>query len=160
MHQFTAVLEIIGVNPFVFIPSEILETLFIQSGKNKGTIPIKGTINGKLYQQTILKYRGEWRLYVNTSMLKHSPKRIGEIIEVVISFDPTDRTITPHPKLIAGLDKNLKAKKVFESLSPSLRKEIVRYIAHLKTEESIDRNVQRAINFLLGKERFIGRDHP
>ncbi|WP_165818071.1 hypothetical protein [Flavobacterium sp. 103] len=26
--------------------------------------------------------------------------------------------------------------------------------------ESIDKNVLRAVNFLLGKERFIGRDKP
>ena len=33
-------------------------------------------------------------------------------------------------------------------------------IANLKTEKSVERNVTRAINFLLGKERFVGRDKP
>jgi len=47
-----------------------------------------------------------------------------------------------------------------DSLRPSLQKEIVRYISFLKTEESIDRNVDNAIQFLLGKKRFIGRDKP
>jgi len=27
-------------------------------------------------------------------------------------------------------------------------------------EKSVERNVIRAINFLLGKERFVGRDRP
>ncbi|MCB0523292.1 MAG: YdeI/OmpD-associated family protein [Saprospiraceae bacterium] len=75
MHHFTASLEIIGVNPFVFVPPEILQ-------------------------------------------------------------------------------------EIFDALPASRRKEIVRYIANLKTEESVERNVSRAIGFLLGKERFIGRDKP
>ena len=57
-----------------------------------------------------------------------------------------------------ALIKNKQAKDVFDGLAPHLQKEIIRYIANLKTEESIDRNVKKAVQFLLGKERFIGRD--
>ena len=160
MHKFNAKLEIIVGNPFVFVPSKILNEVFQQANKNKGAIPIRGTINKKKYQQTLLKYSGEWRLYVNMKMLKNSPKRIGEIIEVEIEFDPSDRTIKPHPKLTKALTDNIKAKAVFENLSPSKQKEIIRYISNLKTENSIDKNVTRVINFLLGKERFVGRDKP
>jgi hypothetical protein len=38
--------------------------------------------------------------------------------------------------------------------------EIVRYLANLKTEKALDTNIDKAINFLLGKERFVGRDKP
>ena len=160
MEKFSAILEIIDGNPFVFLPVEILEKIFFQAGKNKGGIPVRGTINHQAFQQTLVKFRGDWRLYINMEMLKDSPPRIGETIELTLSFDPADRSIEPHPKLIAALNKNKKAKSVFESLSPSKQKEIVRYISFLKTEESIDRNVKRAIHFLLGKQRFVGRDKP
>ncbi|WP_107039152.1 YdeI/OmpD-associated family protein [Brumimicrobium mesophilum] len=160
MNQFNAKLDIIVGNPFVFVPSEILNSIFEKANKNKGTIPIRGNVNGKPYQQTLLRYSGEWRLYINMKMLKDSPKRIGEIIEVEIEFDPSDRTIKPHPKLVNALTENKEANNVFESLSPSYQKEIVRYISFLKTEKSLEKNVNRAINFLLGKERFIGRDKP
>ncbi len=160
MYKFNAILEIIVGNPFVFIPSEILDEVFRKANKRKGYIPVKGTINGKSYQQTLVKYSGDWRLYVNMEMLKNSPKRIGEEIEVGIEFDPSDRTIEPHPKLTKALSENKEAKEVFDELSPSRQKEIVRYISHLKSEKSIDKNVTRAIHFLLGKERFVGRDKP
>lgn len=160
MLRFNAQLEIIVGNPFVFIPQDILQDLFLQAGKNKGPIPVLGTINKKPYQQTLLKYSGHWRLYINMKMLKDSPRRIGEIIEVEIDFDPSDRTIKAHPKFSHALNKNGQAKNVFNSLSPSKQKEIVRYISNLKTEESVSRNVDRAINFLLGKGRFVGRDKP
>ena len=160
MEQFSAQLEIIVGNPFVFVPQNILNSLFHQAQKDKGTIPIHGTINGKAYQQTLVKYSGDWRLYVNMNMLKNSPKRIGEVIHVEVEFDPSDRTILPHPQLVQALKEHPEANDVFQKLSPSKQKEIVRYIDQLKTEASIHKNIIRAINFLLGKGRFVGRAHP
>lgn len=156
--SFSAVIGIIGINPFVFVPETILTDLFSEFGKDKGPIPVKGTINGKAYQQTLVRYAGDWRLYINTKMLPKSPERIGEKVEVNIEVDFSDRTIHPHPKLSEALKENKQANAVFENLAPSLQNEIVRYIANLKTEASIERNVDKAIGFLLGKERFIGRD--
>ncbi len=158
--RFNATIDMIGINPFVFVPEEILIELFKQSGKDKGHIPIKGTVNGKEYIQTLVKFKGSWRLYINTEIVKNSPKRIGETIEVTVEFDPADRTIEPHPKLIKALKENPNAKAVFDNLSRSGKHEIVRYISYLKTEESIDRNIIRAIDFLQGKGRFVGRDKP
>jgi len=160
MYEFKATLEIIGINPFVSIPAAILGHIFRDANKDKGPIPVCGTINGKNYTQTLVKYSGEWRLYINTAMLPDSPKKIGENIAVAIQFDPVDRSIMHHPKLTKALNNNEEAKKVFDSLPPSRQKEIARYISFLKSEESIEKNVEKAIGFLLGKNRFIGRDKP
>lgn len=156
-YSFNAVIEIIGINPYVQIPDIILKEIFIQAGKDKGYIPVKGAVNGLPYLQTLVKYNGIWRLYINLSMLKNSPKRFGEAIEVTIEYDSSDRTIKPHPKLIEALNNNEIAKSKFDSLSPSAKKEMVRYITLLKTEESRDRIIERAINYLLGKSTFIGK---
>ncbi|MBT1705899.1 YdeI/OmpD-associated family protein [Chryseosolibacter indicus] len=160
MYRFKASLDIIGINPFVFVPDEILQQIFEDAGRSKGPIPVCGTVNGVKYMQTLMKYGGHWRLYINTTMLADSPKRIGESIEITIKFDKKDRSIAPHPKLVKALKANKDAKKVFDALSPSKQKEIVRYISLLKSEESIVTNVERAIGFLLGKNRFVGRDKP
>lgn len=157
MHQFKAILSIIGINPYISVPDNILTAIFQQAQKSKGPIPVCGTVNGLPYQQNLVRYKGEWRLYINTSMLKNSPKRIGETLDITITWDASDRTISPHPKLMSALAKNPKAQEKLESLPKSLQKEIIKYISSLKTEESIDRNVQRAIDFLLGKGYFIGR---
>ena len=158
--KFTAVLHIIGINPFVFVPPAILAAIFKTAGRDKGPIPVSGTINDTPYRQTLVRYKGDWRLYINTTMLKKSPERIGEKIKVTIVVDTTDRSIQPHPKLVKALKADPGARKVFDGLRPSLQHEIVRYIDNLKTPESVDRNVAKAIAFLLGKERFIGRDRP
>lgn len=160
MVKFKAKIEIIGVNPFVYLPKNLLLQIFEQAGKDKGYIPIKGMINNQPYKQTLVKYSGEWRLYINTSMLKNSPKRIGEVVEMTVSFDPESRAIEPPENFTKALDKNEEAKAIFNNLSASKKLEIVRYLARLKTEETRDKNIIRAINFLLGKERFVGRDKP
>lgn len=155
---FSAVIELIGINPFVYLPEEILQAVFKQADKSKSPIPVQGTINMKPYRQTLVKYAGAWRLYINLKMLDRSPSRIGELIEVTIAFDPTERSVTAHPALLRALLAYPEAKQVFDSLQTSLQKEIIRYISFLKTEKSIDHNVKKAIDFLLGKGRFIGRD--
>jgi hypothetical protein len=91
-------------------------------------------------------------------MLHHSPKRIGEIIKISVAYDPEPRLTIPHPGFSKALNGNKEAKVVFDGLPPSRRAEIVRYLKNLKTEKALEKNIQRAINFLMGKERFVGRD--
>lgn len=160
MHSLKAKIEIIGINPYVLLPDNVLAAIFKEAGKDKGPIPIKGTVNDQPYIQTLIKYSGAWRLYINTTMLKNSPKRIGELISITVGFDPAERIIKPHPKLTEALKSNKEAKSAFDNLRPSAQLEIVRYISNLKSDESINRNVAKAINHLLGKERFVGRDKP
>lgn len=160
MQNFKAELQIIGINPFVFLPKEVLLYIFEKAQKDKGAIPIKGSINGNPFKQTLVRFKGDWRLYINLKMLKNSPKRIGEVISVSVDFDPENRSIPPHPKFLNALNENSEAKSVFDKLRPSLQKEIIRYIASLKTETSIEKNIEKAIQFLLGNARFVGRDKP
>jgi hypothetical protein len=160
LQQFKAKIELIGINPFVFVPETILTEIFRQSGKEKGYIPVRGSVNRKSYKQTLVKYSGDWRLYINTTMLKDSPKRIGEVIAVTIQHDVEDRTIKPHPAFEKALNADKEAKKVFDGLPASRKKEIVRYIAALKTPASVSKNIERAIGFLTGSNGFVGREKP
>ncbi|MFL9832686.1 YdeI/OmpD-associated family protein [Chryseobacterium terrae] len=154
---FTTKLEIIGINPFVFIPNEILNELFETSGKNKSPIPVKGTINGREFRQNLMKYLGEWRLYINLTMLKDSPKRIGEMLEISVEFDDSDRTVSIHPDLEKAIKENSVALQNFENLIPSRKLELIRYINNLKTEISIQRNIEKIVKHLNGETDFFGK---
>lgn len=156
-NHFTAKLEIIGINPFVFLPEEILAAVFENSGKNKSPIPVKGTVNGKEFKQNLMKYKGEWRLYINVTMLKDSPKRIGETVDIFIEYDNSERKISMHPDLEKAINENPVALKNFEKLTPSRKSELIKYINHLKTEKSIQRNIQKIIQHLKGETDFFGR---
>ena len=139
------------------LPEKVLAYVLKQAGKEKGPIRVRGSVNGDPYRQTLLRYKGAWRLYINGLMLKNSPKRIGEKIVIAIEFDPEDRAIPIPPKLALALRQDKNAAAAFRQLTPSRRFEIVRYIAALKTEDNVDRNVERAILHLKGKTGFAGR---
>lgn len=156
--SFTAKLDIIGINPFVLVPQRILHSIFKQAGKERSPIQVRGTVNDVSYKQNLVKHLDVWRLYINTTMLKKSPERIGERIEITIEFDPDPRTIETPPAFIKALKANKEASKVFKGLNASTQKEIVRYLANLKSKESLEKNIVKAIQFLLGKERFVGRE--
>jgi hypothetical protein len=160
MIRFRAKIEIIGVNPFVFLPERVLNEVFKQANKNMGKIPVKMKIDAYEFEQTLVKWKGAWRLYLNTPMRKAAQKDVGDIADFEIAYNPIKRVIPIHPKFEKALKDNKKAKEIFTSLRPSLQLEMIRYFSFLKTEESVDRNVNKAIQFLLGKGKFVGRDKP
>ena len=155
---FSAKISVIGINPYVLVPQPVLKKIFIDAGKNKGPIPVKGTLNNKKFIQTLVKYSGRWRLYLNTPMRKAAGIDVGDVAVVKIEFDAKPRAISMHPKLLRALHTNKTAADAFGMLSPYRQKEIMRYINSLKSEDSVDRNVIKTILHLEGRERFAGRD--
>src|SRR5262249_13195314 len=149
-----------GVNPYVLVPKEILEYLFSAAGRTKGPIPLQVMINKTEFDQTLVRYSGKWRLYLNTPMRKLAKNDVGDIIIISLDYNSKDRIVPLHPIFEQLLSKNKKAKEIFEKLAPSRQKEISRYLNNLKTDQAIQKNVVRAINFLQGRERFVGRDNP
>jgi len=160
MKSFSAKILKIGVNPYVLVPKDVLECLFSEAGRTKGPIPLRIMINKIEFDQTLVRYSGKWRLYLNTPMRKVAKKDVGDIIVISLDYNSKNKVVPLHPQFEQLLNRNKKAKETFEKLSPSRQKEISRYLNHLKTEEAIKKNVIRAINFLEGRERFVGRDNP
>ena len=158
MRSFSAKIYIIGINPYVLLPSSVLKYIFQKAGKDKGAVPVQLKIRDKDFIQNLVKYSGKWRLYLNTPMRKVANKDVGDIIDIHIDFDPRPRTTSIHPRLKKAFKENSQAKKAFDRLSPSRQKEILRYINFLKSVESVDKNIERAISQLTANKPFIGRE--
>ena len=134
------------------VPEDVLNTLFKEADKNKGPIPVRSTLNGKRFVQTLVKYQGAWRLYLNTQMRQDAGIDVGDDATVEIEFDPEPRIIPTHPKFAHALAKNKEAKVAFDQLAPSRQKEILRYLNSMKTEESLVRNIEKVIQYLSGEK--------
>lgn len=160
MQNFTAQIFIIGVNPYVTLPPALLQSIMKAAEKDKGPIPVRLRINDKAFTQTLVKYAGEWRLYLNMPMRRAAGKDVGDEITLAVEYDGEERKTPLHPQLQKALRLYKEAKQKFERLPPSRQKEIARYINNLKSEEAVTRNVQRAVEFLLGRQRFVGRENP
>jgi hypothetical protein len=152
MKSFSAKISKIGINPYVGVPENALDSLFKQSGKTRGPIPVCGTLNGKKFKQTLVKYQGAWRLYINGSMREAAAIDVGDQAHVKLEFDPLPRIEEMHPKLVHAFARNKAAKTAFEKLVPSRRKEILRYLNAMKTESSLERNVEKIVQYLLGEK--------
>jgi hypothetical protein len=150
MKSFSAKIAKVGINPYVSLPDEVLESLLEQAGKVGGPIPVRGTVNGKSFVQTLVRYQGAWRLYINGPMREAAGIDVGDEAHIRLEFEPTPRTEPMHPRLEQALAKNRSAKAAFEKLIPSRQKEILRYLNSMKREESLDRNIARVIKHLLG----------
>jgi hypothetical protein len=157
MKAFSAKINIIGVNPYVLLPADLLKYISEKAGKDKGAIPIKLNVGEEGFIQNLVKYSGKWRLYLNGPMRKAAGKDVGDIVKIKIDFDAKPRTIPVHPKLKKAFKENKEAKTAFDKLSPSRQKEILRYINNLKSEESVEKNIKRAIEHLTNNGSFVGR---
>ncbi|HET6962002.1 MAG TPA: DUF1905 domain-containing protein, partial [Terriglobia bacterium] len=68
IQTFSATVRKIDINPYVQVPHGIVQKLQQDAQKEKGPIPVKGTLQGKSFSATVVRFRGVWRLYLNTAM--------------------------------------------------------------------------------------------
>lgn len=151
MYTFRAKIGKIDINPYVQVPDDILLRLQQEAGKEKGPIPVKGTLQGKPFLANIVRYRGMWRLYLNVEMRRAASVDVGDQVLVGLQFDRAPRTVPMPREFELALAKNKPAKQAFEKLAPSRQKEILRYLNSLKQPQSLQRNIQKVMGFLQGE---------
>jgi hypothetical protein len=145
--SFEAKIYKLGINPCVDVPLRITKKMVA----SKGYIPIKGKIKNHPFQQTLVTVKGaEYRLYVNGPMLKGSKTKLGDKVKFTIEQDFEPKTIPMPKELKAKLDQH-KLMAAFNALTPGRKKEILRYLNFLKTEESLNRNIDKVIHQLKKK---------
>lgn len=152
LKSFTAKILIINGNPYVRPPDRVLRYVFKQAGRDTGPIPVRGTLQGASFHQTLVKYAGDWRLYSNHAMLKAGGVWIGDSAKFKVGFNPKPPTFPMPRKFALALSRNPKAKTAYVKLSPGRQKEIRRYLGFMKTDESLTRNIGVVIQHLLGKK--------
>lgn len=152
MKYFSQVIFKLGINPCVVPPPDVLEYVFKQAKKRSGPIPVRGTINGTQYIQTLVKFGGHWRLYINGVMLKAAKLKVNDVASITIEYDPSDRTVLPHPEFAKILARDPRAIAAFNELPPSRQKEINRYLNTLKTDSIRTKNIGKVMDHLTGKK--------
>jgi hypothetical protein len=161
--RFTARMEIRGINPFVLVSAARAKRL--KAGWRK-PLPVLVRVNGhpkeKPWRINMMPAGdGSFYLYLHESVRRASATGVGDTVRVEIEFDAVYRggPATAMPSWFrVPLSKNAAAKRAWTALTPSRKKEIVRYLVALKSDEARERNVVRALRVLSGtKERFMAR---
>lgn len=150
--KFSALIEKIGINPYVELPDQVIKALLKASGRAKGPVPVRGTLNGAPYSANAVLYSGLWRLYLNLPMRKAAGADEGDRLKVEVEYDHVPRAEAMHPQFADALKKSKAARAAFDKLAPSRKKEVLRYIGNLKRPETRERNIAKAIAHLEGEK--------
>jgi Domain of unknown function (DUF1905)/Bacteriocin-protection, YdeI or OmpD-Associated len=126
------------------IPPEIIEKL----GGGKKPL-VKVTINGFTYRSAVAVMGGAFMVGVNAENRDGAKVKGGDIINVTIELDTEERKIEIPGDFQKVLNKNSATKKKFEALSNSKKKALTIPIANGKTEETRNRNIEKAMKILL-----------
>lgn len=142
-HTFKAKIYKSGINWCVDVPEEITKQLTSE----KGRINIKGQINGFEFVKTLMPVKNApFRLFVNQTMMKGGKTALGEIANFAIEQN-TEKIIKEYsiPKLLEEkLDEN-QLTSDFNSLTASKKKNILKYLSYVKTEETLLKNIDKLI---------------
>lgn len=161
--NFTATIRINGINPYVWVSASRAQQL--QRGWKK-PMPVLVQVNGEPEVPWRINMMpagdGGFYLYLSGVVRKASGTQVGDRVSVTVAFDDSYANGPQHAMpddLAARLDANAVAMTAWNALTPSRQKEILRYLASLKSETTKQRNIERVMRVLGGaKERFMARD--
>lgn len=149
-YQFKAKIYPTGINWAVDVPARISK----QMTPTKGYIKIKGHINDFRFIQTLVPVKNSpYRLYVNKIMMDGGKTALGKIASFVIEQDNNAeiKQYPPSKMLITELRKH-RLTKAFNALTPSRKKDVLKYLSFIKTEATLVRNIDKLIVQLKNKE--------
>jgi uncharacterized protein YdeI (YjbR/CyaY-like superfamily) len=117
----------------------------------RGQLRIKGEINGFPFTGTLFPTgSGTHFLIVNKKLLSEGKTAAGLKAKFRLQPDTTPRPAVPPAKeLLRELGQSKRLLKFFESLSPSRRNEIAKWIAQCKTSEARTRRSQQIAERLM-----------
>ena len=122
------------------IPEEIIEKL----GGGKKPL-VKVTINNFTYRSAVAVMGGAYMVGVNAENREAAKVKGGDRIEVSIELDTEIRTVEVPAEFQKVLNRNAGAKKIFDTLSNSRKKALMIPIVNAKTDETRNRNIEKAL---------------
>jgi hypothetical protein len=142
--KFRTTLELAGKTATGFrVPAEVVAAL----GTSKRP-PVRVTINGHTYRNTVAVYGGVFMLGVSAEHRAAASVQAGDELDVDIELDSAPREVDMPADFAAALDANADTRQRFDRLSYSHRLQHVNAIKQAKTAETRQRRIEKAISML------------
>src|SRR5882757_8585327 len=159
---FTSVIKIRGVNPFILVSASRANAIKPDWRK---PLPVLVRVNGTPAEAWRINMMpagdGSFYLYLHCDVRKATGTAVGDRVRVEIEFDSSYRNGPQHPMprwFKQALSANPHTMMHWKALTPSRKKEILRYFSRLNSQEARARNLARALHVLSGKTgRFMAR---
>lgn len=117
-------------------------------GEGAKRFPAAATINGHRLRTTVVRMRGEFLFGLSTAAREAASIEIGDTVTFRLELDQAPREVEVPPALAAGLDADPEARRAFDALAYTHRREYARWIAEAKREETRERRVAEAVEMI------------
>lgn len=131
-----------------WIPADVIDSF----GKGK-RVPVVVTINGYTFRNTIASYEGKFAIGVSMEHREKANIKVGDTVEIELVYDDKPREVEVPDYMQKELNKNPKAKEIFEKLAYSHKKEYVRWIIEAKKEETRNARLSKLNQMILDKSK-------
>ena len=125
------------------VPAKIVEGL--GAGKRP---PVRVTIKSHTYRSTVAPMGGKFYLPVSAENREAAGIAAGDRLEVSVELDTAPREVVEPPDFKEALDGSKRARKAFDSLSYTNKKQHVLSIEGAKTAETRERRIAKALSAL------------
>lgn len=123
---------------------EVPENVVLGLGGGKKPL-VTVTINGYTYRTAIASRGGKYMFGVSAEVRDAAHVAGGDEVDIEIDLDTAPRSVDIPPELAKALAAEPQAKAAFDNLSNSKKKLHTYPIEQAKTDETRDRNVQKAL---------------
>lgn len=130
------------------VPAEVVEAL--DAGKRPA---VRVTIGEHTYRSTVAVMGGRFLLPLSAENREAARVSAGDEVSVSLELDTAPREVDVPADLAAALGKNATAKKAFEKLSYSHKRQHVLAIEGAKRPETRRRRIAKAVEMLKAGER-------
>jgi hypothetical protein len=138
---FAASIYKVGVIRYVDVPREISKKF-----GSAAHVPVIGTVESVPVRTTLVsRGKGSYRMAIHGDIRKKLRVDSGAVVEIAIQLDEESREPELPPALVLALRNAPKAQRRFRAVTTALRRQIVRYLIAVKSQEALERRVTRFV---------------
>jgi hypothetical protein len=142
--RFRATIQLAGKTATgIRVPAEVVASL----GPSKRP-PVRVTINGHTYRNTVAVMGGVFMLGVSAENREAAGLQAGDEVDVDLQLDTEPREVTVPSDFAEALDQVADARRLFDGMSYSNKLRHVQSIKQAKTAETRRRRIAKAISTL------------
>jgi hypothetical protein len=117
-------------------------------GEGAKRFPVKATVEGYTWRGAVARMKGEFLLGLNRETREAAGVEAGDEVSVELALDTEERTVEVPEALATALAGDAEARKAFDALAYTHRKEFARWVAEAKKEATREKRVAQALAML------------
>lgn len=142
--RFTATLQARGPAAAVVLDEDQVAAV----GEGAGRFPVRATVNGHTWRTSVARMRGEYLLGLSREVREAAGVQAGQSVDVALELDDAPREVEVPAALEAALAGDADARRAFDALAFTHRKEFARWVAEAKRPETRERRVAQTLEML------------